>query len=193
METKASTRVGQGIPATEKRTVALQRPKNEELRSRSREGRYGHRDATMILVCYRHVLRVGELCGLRWDQFDFEQGLVHVHRLKNGRPSVHPIRGMEIRALRRLKREQVPASPYVFTTERRGPMSTAGFRKLLARVGEAAGMPFPIHPHMLRHSGGYKLANDGVDTRALQHWFGHKNIQNTVRYTELAADRFKSF
>jgi type 1 fimbriae regulatory protein FimB/type 1 fimbriae regulatory protein FimE len=147
----------------------------------------------MILVCYRHVLRVGELCGLRWDQFDFDQGLVHVRRLKNGRPSVHPIRGMEIRALRRIKREQLPASPYVFTTERRGPMSTAGFRKLIARVGEAAGMPFPIHPHMLRHSGGYKLANDGVDTRALQHWFGHKNIQNTVRYTELAADRFKSF
>jgi integrase len=209
MKAKASRRVGKITPATENRTVPLKRVKNEELRSRehltpgeielliktarSRDGRYGHRDATMILVCYRHVLRVGELCGLRWDQFDFEQGLVHVRRLKNGRPSVHPIRGLEIRALRRLKREQLPASPYVFTTERRGPMSTAGFRKLLARVGEAAGMPFPIHPHMLRHSGGYKLANDGVDTRALQHWFGHKNIQNTVRYTELAADRFKSF
>lgn len=209
MKAKASRSAGQGTPATENRTVGLKRPRNEELRSRehltpsevelliktarSRQGRHGHRDATMILVCYRHVLRVGELCALRWDQLDFEQGLVHVRRLKNGRPSVHPIRGIEIRALRRLKREQQPASPYVFTTERRGPMSTAGFRKLITRVGEAAGMPFPIHPHMLRHSGGYKLANDGVDTRALQHWFGHKNIQNTVRYTELAADRFKSF
>jgi type 1 fimbriae regulatory protein FimE len=92
------------------------------------------------------VLRVAELCELRWDQFDFEQGLVHVRRLKNGRPSVHPIRGMEIRALRRLKREQVPASPYVFTTERRGPMSTAGLRKLLARVGEAAEPARPSEP-----------------------------------------------
>ena len=119
----------------------------------------------MILVCYRHVLRVGELCRLRWDQFDFEQGLVHVRRLKNGRPSVHPIRDLEIRALRRLKREQVPASPYVFTTERRGPMSTAGFRKLLARVGEAAGTPFPIHPHMLRHSGGGRYLIKGLITR----------------------------
>lgn len=154
MKTEASIRVGKSISATENRTVALKRPKNEALRSRehltpgeiellmrtarSREGRYGHRDATMILACYRHVLRVGELCGLRWDQFDFEQGLVHVRRLKNGRPSVHPIRSMEMLALRRLKREQVPASPYVFT----------GFTKLLARVREA-GMPFPILSHTL--------------------------------------------
>lgn len=199
----------QGMPSTKNGTVVPKRQKNEERRSREhltpgeiellmktakkREGRHGHRDATMILVCYRHVLRVGELCALRWDQFDFEQGLVHIRRLKSGRPSVHPLRGSEIRALRRLKREQVLTSPYVFTTERRGPMTPAGFRKLLSRIGEAAELPFPIHPHMLRHSGGYKLANDGVDTRALQHWFGHRNIQNTVRYTELAADRFKSF
>jgi integrase len=209
MKKKGSPTAGQGTPTPVNGTVVPKRVRNEERRSREhltpgeigllmktarrREGRHGHRDATMILICYRHVLRVGELCSLRWDQFDFEQGLVHVRRLKNGRPSVHPLRGTEIRELRRLKREQLPASPYVFTTERKGPMTTAGFRKLLARVGEAAGMPFSIHPHMLRHSGGYKLANDGVDTRALQHWFGHKNIQNTVRYTELAADRFKSF
>jgi len=209
MKIKGSSSPGQGTPIAVNGTVVPRRVRNEERRSREhltpgevallmktarhRGGRYGHRDATMILVCYRHVLRVGELCSLRWDQFDFNEGLVHVRRLKNGRPSVHPLRGTEIRELRRLGREQLPCSPYVFTTERKGPMSTAGFRKLLARVGEAAGMPFPVHPHMLRHSGGYKLANDGVDTRSLQHWFGHKNIQNTVRYTELAADRFKSF
>jgi type 1 fimbriae regulatory protein FimE len=75
----------------------------------------------------------------------------------------------------------------------RGPMTTATVRKLFARAGELAKLPFPIHPHMLRHACGYKLANEGHDTRALQHYLGHKNIQHTVRYTELAPDRFKNF
>jgi site-specific recombinase XerD len=155
-------------------------------------GRYGHRDATMILIAYRHGLRVSELCALRWDQIDFQRGLLHVRRLKNGTPSVHPMGGTEIRALRRLLREQ-PESRYVFATERRAPMSPAGFRKSLARTGERAKFPFPVHPHMLRHACGYKLANDGQDTRAVQHYLGHKNIQHTVRYTELSPERFKSF
>ena len=155
-------------------------------------GRYGHRDATMILVAYRHGLRVSELCALRWDQVDLEHGLVHVRRAKQGTPSVHPMGGAEIRALRRVQRE-VPSSRYVFNTERRGPITTAGFRKMLSRTADDAEFPFPVHPHMLRHACGYKLANDGQDTRALQHYLGHKNIQHTVRYTELSADRFKSF
>ncbi len=84
-------------------------------------------------------------------------------------------------------------SPYVFSTERGGLATTAGFLKTIARIGEAAKLPFPIHPHMLRHSTGYKLANDGHDTRALQHYMGHKNIMHTVRYTDMAPDRFKNF
>jgi integrase len=155
-------------------------------------GRYGHRDATMILVAYRHGLRAAELCSLRWEQIDLGRGLLHVRRIKNGTPSVHPIGGGEIRALRRLKREQ-PESRYAFVTERLGPMTTAGFRKLVARISEEAKFPFPVHPHMLRHACGFKLANDGQDTRALQHYLGHKNIQHTVRYTELSPERFKSF
>ena len=139
-----------------------------------------------------HALRVSELCSLRWDAIDLESGLMHVRRLKNGTPSVHPLRGVEIRALRRLERE-TPVSPYVFTTERRGPMTPAGFRKTLAAIAEAASFPFPIHPHMLRHSAGYKLVNDREDTRSVQHYMGHKNIQHTVRYTELATGRFDSF
>jgi site-specific recombinase XerD len=82
---------------------------------------------------------------------------------------------------------------YVFVTERGGPMSTVGFHHLIQRLGEAAKMPFSLHPHMLRHACGYKLANDGHDTRALQHYLGHKNIQHTVRYTELSPDRFRDF
>jgi type 1 fimbriae regulatory protein FimB/type 1 fimbriae regulatory protein FimE len=119
-------------------------------------------------------------------------GRLHVHRVKNGIASVHPIRGDEMRALRKLRRDY-PREAYVFVSERGGPISPIGFHRLIQRVGEAAKMPFPIHPHMLRHACGFKLANDGHDTRALQHYLGHRNIQHTVRYTEMAPDRFKDF
>lgn len=165
----------------------------EELMSVARQrGRYGQRDTTMILMAYRHGLRVSELCALRWDQIDFAQGLLHVNRLKHGTPSVHPLRGPELRALRRLKRESVE-SPYVFMTERQSPMTAAGFRRMLSRVGAMSALDFPIHPHMLRHACGYKLANDGHDTRAIQLYLGHRNIQHTVRYTELSAECFSNF
>ena len=155
-------------------------------------GRHGHRNRTAILVAYRQGLRVAELVALRWDQIDLKQGLLHVNRLKNGTPSVHPLRGPELRALRRLQRDY-PDAPYVCVTERKGPLTTSTVRKMIARAGEKAGLPFPIHPHMLRHSTGFKLANDGHDTRAIQHYLGHKNIQHTVRYTELTPSRFKEF
>lgn len=157
-----------------------------------RLGRHGHRDGTLILIAYRHALRVSELVALRWDQVDLKQGLLHVNRLKNGTPSTHPLRGPEIRALRRLERD-AERSPYIFTTERGGPLTSSTVRKMLARAGKEAGIGIPVHPHMLRHAAGYKLANDGHDTRAIQHYLGHKNIQHTVRYTELAPDRFKTF
>src|SRR6516165_10362463 len=109
---------------------------------------------------------------------------LHVNRAKNGSPSVHPLAGLELRALCRLKRES-PETPFVFVSERGSPFTTAGFRKMVARLGAAAGFNYAVHPHMLRHACGYKLANDGVDTRTLQHYLDHKNIQHTVRYTEL--------
>ena len=190
-------------------TLPPPRRKNEELRPREfltgeeverlrkaagdRLGRYPHRDSTMILLAYRHGLRVTELVGLRWDVVDLTQGQLHVRRLKQGRPSTHILRGSELRALRRLHREQVPPSPYLFTTERGSPMTAAGFRKQLSRIGSAAEFPFPVHPHMLRHACGFKLAHDGHDTRAIQEWLGHRNIQHTTRYTELTTKRFKDF
>ena len=155
-------------------------------------GRHGHRDGTLILVAYRHALRVSELVSLRWHQVDLGQGLLHVRRRKNGNPSTHPLHGPELRALRRIQREY-PNSPYVFTGERKGPLTDSTVRKMVARAGTAAGLEFPVHPHMLRHAAGYKLANDGQDTRAIQHYLGHKNISHTVRYTELSPERFKNF
>jgi type 1 fimbriae regulatory protein FimE len=160
--------------------------------AKARSRRYNMRDATMILVAFRHGLRVSELCALTWDQIDFAQGMMHVRRIKSGMPSVQQIGGEELRALRVLKRDD-GAGRFLFMNERGAPMTPAGFRKLLARLGEAAKFPFGVHPHMLRHATGYKLANDGRDTRALQHYLGHKNIMHTVRYTELSAERFKNF
>jgi len=157
-----------------------------------KSSRYGHRDATMILIGYRHGWRASELCDLQWSQVELATGRLHVRRAKNGSPSVHPMQGDEIRALRRLQREQGPSS-HVVMTERDGPMTPKAFHALFGRIGARAKMQFPIHPHMLRHGCGYALANAGHDTRALQAWLGHKNIQHTVRYTELAPHRFKDF
>ena len=165
----------------------------ERLMAAARKGsRWGHRDATMILIGYRHGLRASELCDLQWSQVELSTGQLHVRRAKSGSPSVHPTQGDEIRALRRLQREQGPSS-HVFMTERGGPMTPKAFHALFGRIGGRAKMPFAVHPHMLRHGCGYALANAGHDTRALQAWLGHKNIQHTVRYTELAPDRFRNF
>jgi site-specific recombinase XerD len=194
-------------PATVLRTVTPKRPPNSALRTREHltEGeverlmkaatrnRWGHRDATMILVAYRHGLRVSELVDLRWDQVDFRTAMLHVRRVKQGTPSTHPILGDELRALRRLQREQEPKSPFVFTSERGAPFTTAGFARMVERAAAEARLSFKAHPHMLRHACGYALANRGHDTRALQAYLGHKNIQHTVRYTELSPTRFKDF
>lgn len=193
-------------PATEKRTVTPRRAENAKLRTReyltaaeveklteaARGNRYGHRDATMILTTYRHGLRAAEVCDLRWDQVDFAAATLHVRRVKQGSPSVHPIRGDELRALRRLQRES-QASPFVFVSERGTPFTTAGFARMIERAADVAGLKIKAHAHMLRHACGYALANAGHDTRSLQAYLGHKNIQHTVRYTELAPDRFKEF
>jgi site-specific recombinase XerD len=145
----------------------------------------------MVLTCYRHGLRASELVDLQWSQVDFNGANMHVRRLKGSTDAVHPIRGDELRALRRLQREQVPRSSFIFTSERGTPFSTAGFLRMVQRAGEVAKLGFAVHPHMLRHATGFKLANDGVDTRTLQAYLGHKSINNTVRYTELCPTRFK--
>src|SRR5262245_30462853 len=146
----------------------------------------------MVLLAFRHGLRASELCSLLWEQIDLVHARLHVMRAKNGLPSTHPLTGSELRALRRLQRESARGR-YVFVSERGAPFTVAGFRRIVERLGEMAKLPFSVHPHMLRHACGFKLANQGVDTRSLQHYLGHKNIQHTVRYTELSPDRFGDF
>ena len=146
------------------------------------------RDATMLPA----GLRAAEVVDLRWEQVDFFAATLAVRRVKKGTPATHPIRGDEIRALRRLQRES-PQSPFLFVSERGAPFTPAGFAKMVERAGIAAKLEFKAHPHMLRHACGYALANAGHDTRSLQAYLGHRNIQHTVRYTELAPTRFKDF
>jgi integrase len=190
----------------ESRSVPI-RPANAELRTReyltpseveklskeARRGRYGHRDTTLILIAFRHGLRAAEICDLEWSQIEFDRSAsLHVRRVKNGKPSVHPLRGDEVRALSELRR-QFPDSAFVFTTERCGPFTPDAVNRLIKRIAERAGFDFQVHAHMLRHACGYALANAGHDTRAIQDWLGHRSIQHTVKYTELAPIRFRNF
>jgi integrase len=193
-------------PTTENLTVTPRRAPNEHLRTREhltadeveklieavRQNRYGHRDAVMVLLAYRHGLRAAEVVDLRWEQVDFKTATLHIRRAKNGTPATHPLSGREMRELRRHQRES-PTSPFVFVSERGAPLSAPGFSRLIERAAIAANLGIKAHAHMLRHACGYKLANDGHDTRAIQAYLGDRNIQNTTRYTALAPQRFKEF
>ena len=135
-----------------------------KLTKAARRGRYGRRDATLVLLMARHGLRVTEAVDLRWDQIDFSKGHLHVRRLKGGIHSIHTIQGDELRALRELKRHQKPQSAFVFTSQRAGPMTRSNVAKMIESAGDRAGLGH-MHPHMLRHTCGYLLA-DAVTTRA---------------------------
>ena len=191
------------LPTLENRTVTLRKPNSayrqreylrdaevERLLAAARSGRYGHRDYTIILIAWRHGLRASEVCDLEWSAIDF-RGSIHIRRAKLGKPSTHPLLGDEIRALRRLRREQDPKSNWVFTTERGGPFTPDGFNKFVKRLGEGV-LPFSIHAHMLRHSTGYHLADRDRSTRLIQDYLGHRSIASTVRYTELSPTKFKN-
>ena len=195
------------LPQASKTGKLFVRPKNKDVRAReyltenevtslmksaNSVGRHPHRDRTMILIAFRHALRVSELVNLKWQQVDLKQGQMHVTRLKGGIDSTHPLRGVELRALRKMQRDY-PSTQYVFVSERNAPLTTSAFRKIFQRAGGIAKLSFPVHPHMLRHACGYRLANKGYDTRAIQQYLGHSNIMHTVRYTELSSHRFDGF
>ena len=155
-------------------------------------GRHGVRDATIILLMFRHGLRSAELVALKWSSVDFKNGYLAIHRVKHGHDSVHPLRSPELRALRKLTLNY-PDTQYVFVSERKAPLSTRSVRQIISRAGKLAQLPFPVHSHQLRHACGYYLASQGHDTRAIQDYLGHRNIQHTVRYTRLSSDRFENF
>jgi integrase len=147
------------------------------------------RDRCMILMAYTHGLRVSELVGLQWRQLDLDTGRIRVLREKQGADSEHPLRGREIRLLRKLRRAQPVGARFAFVTSRGSPMTRNGFYKLLEKAGKSAGIN-DVHPHLLRHGTGYRLVNRGMDTLSLAAYLGHKNVQNTQRYARMSATRF---
>lgn len=155
-------------------------------------GRHKDRDYLMMTMLYRHAFRVSELAALRWDQILFEDGKILVKRLKGSKASTQYLEPDELRALRRLKNEM--KSDFVFVTEKKNtPMSPRRIHEIVQRAGKAAGLAINIHPHTLRHAKGFMLANKGEDTRAIQDYLGHKNINHTIRYTEMSPKRFRDF
>lgn len=145
-----------------------------------------HRNYTLILVMYRHALRAGEAADLQWSDIDFAKGDIYIRRLKGSNDSTHRIKGDELRALRKLQRQQEKKpSPFVF-----GGIAAPAISSIVKRIGEGL-LAFPVHAHMLRHAAGYHLANKGVDTRIIQDYLGHANIQHTVRYTRLSSRKFE--
>ncbi len=161
----------------------------------ARKGRHGVRDFCLMLVAYRHGMRVSELIDIRFKDIDLETGRIFVRRVKGSLSTHQPIEGDELRALRAWlrERESYPNSNsnYLFLSER-GPMTRQSINYLVEQIGIRSKLNFKINPHMLRHSTGYYLANKGCDTRLIQDYLGHKNITHTVRYTRTAAARFEN-
>lgn len=156
--------------------------------------RYGTRDHLMLLMTYRHGLRVSELIDLRLKDLDLDTSRLYVRRKKGSLSTHQPIEGDELRALRAWLRERSlrpdARSPYLFLSER-GPFTRQAVNYIVSQAGKRARLPFSVHPHMLRHSTGFYLANKGFDTRLIQDYLGHKNIAHTVKYTRTAAGRFE--
>jgi integrase len=156
----------------------------------SKVGRQGDRDQLLLTLIYRHGLRVSEAVDLRWSDFDLDapkQRTLRVRRLKGSNDSTHTLEPDTVRMLKRHKTES--DGPYVFRSERGGPMSVDAVQVVCKRAGEVAGLEFQVHPHMLRHACGFALAEDGTDTRLIQDYLGHADIRNTVVYTATSARR----
>jgi type 1 fimbriae regulatory protein FimB/type 1 fimbriae regulatory protein FimE len=168
----------------------------DKLEAASRNyGRYGARNALMIRMAYRHALRACEIVALTWEQVNLPRKELQVNRRKNSKNGLHYINDQEARELRKLKQSNEKDggtnSDFIFVGERGGHVSERAFFKVVQKAGNLSGLGH-VHPHMLRHAAGYELINkDGVDLRTIQDYMGHKNIQNTVIYTELCSRKFK--
>lgn len=163
--------------------------------ARRQEGSIGYRDYCIILLMYRHGLRASELCDLQWSQVDFNNATLSVKRLKNGNPSVHPLQRDELIALRKQWNE-TGLNRYVFISQKKTPFARQSLNKLFLRLEDSwqksTKSTLKLHPHMMRHTTGYLLAEKGVDTRRIQDYLGHKKIEHTVTYTQLSSGALRN-
>lgn len=154
-----------------------------------------YRDRCMLLMTYVHGLRVSELTGLRTSDVDLASKTLFIHRLKNGFSTIHPLLESEIPLLKkwlslRNGRKVNESHPWLFTSNKGSRLSRQWVYSLIKKYGEQADLPVPLHPHTLRHACGYSLADQGMDTRLIQDYLGHRNIRHTVHYTASNAERF---
>lgn len=162
------------------------------LRAAKRSKRYGTRNHAMILLAYRHGLRASELVALRVADVDLHARTIYCRRQKGSKSSVHPMKRDEIDAIERVLRDRtVRGTDYVFASERGARLARNGFWRVMSETGKRAGLAMNVYTHQLRHACGYYLANKGCDLRLIQEYLGHRQVQNTVRYTTLDARRFE--
>lgn len=150
------------------------------------------RNHLIILLSYRHGLRISELIALTWNQVELEEARIHINRLKGSNSGVHPMAADECRLVAKLRKNQPVKSPWMFTSKTGLVLTRDGVSKALAAICAIAKLEIRVHHHMMRHSCGYALAARGNDTRLIQEYLGHRSIEHTVGYTALAADRFDS-
>lgn len=175
--------------AHERRKDFLTPAEVDRLLDAARQGRHGARDHLIVLMMYRHGLRVSETTALRRDEVDLATSRLWVRRLKNGLSVEQPIAGDELRALRRHLGGRDDHLPWLFVSERGAQLTRQAVNYLLAQASARAGLP-PVNPHMLRHSCGFALANRAYDLRLIQDYLGHRDPKHTVRYTRTAGRRF---
>ena len=183
-------RVGETTDAHERGKNFLNDAEMEKLLESAKRGRHGTRDHLLMLMMYRHGLRVSELIGLRCDDVNLEQARLWVGRLKKSLSVEQPIAGDELRAIKRYLATRTDKLPWLFLTERGQPMTRQAVNYLVGVISATAGLEH-VHPHTLRHSTGYYLANQGTDLRTMQDYMGHRDPKHTVRYTRVAGIRFE--